>query len=270
VLAAVLAIGHATYIQGAFVALKHLNLEEHLQPISDLSNYKVEEGDIDPRGWTVVGNDGNRIGTVDDLIVDTRAMKVRYLVVDFDRTSGAADDDTALISADDVDLRHDRREVFARRFAAHQRDSGSDIGAYAYQRRAGSGEEQTLTRSEEELHVGKREVSRGEARIGKHVETERVSEPVTRRREEVVVERRPVEAGARGDASLTEDEVRIPLMEEEVVVEKRPVVKEELVVGKRVVEERDTVETELRREEFDIDTDASGVSRDRSGRRDDR
>src|SRR5688572_3050860 len=71
----------ATYIKGEFVALKHLNLEDHMRPISDLSNYKVEEGDIDPRGWTVVGNDGNRIGTVEDLIVDTRAMKVRYLVV---------------------------------------------------------------------------------------------------------------------------------------------------------------------------------------------
>ena len=42
-------------------------------------------------------------------------------------------------------------------------------------------------------------------------------------------------------------------MEEEVVVEKRPVVKEELIVGKRIVEERDTVHAEVRREEFDID-----------------
>ena len=112
----------------------------------------------------------------------------------------------------------------------------------------------TLTRSEEELNIGKREVSRGEARVSKHVETEHVSEPVTRRREEVVIERRPVEADARADATIGESgEIRVPLTEEEVVVEKRPVVKEELVIGKRVVEERDVVETDVRRERFDID-----------------
>jgi uncharacterized protein (TIGR02271 family) len=259
------------------VALKHLNLEDHMQPISDLSNYKVEQGDVDPRGWTVISSDGNRMGTVEDLIVDTRAMKVRYLVVDFDRTSASGSgDETVLLSVDDVDLRHDRREVFARRFTGQQRNLDTDTGAYAYQRRGkmgtehGTGDERTLTRSEEELHIGKREVSRGEARVGKHVETERVSEPVTRRREEVVVERRPVEAGARGDARLSEDEVRIPLTEEELIVEKRPVVKEELVVGKRTVEERDTVETEVRREEFDIDTDASRGPRHRSDRNNER
>ena len=56
----------------------------------------------------------------------------------------------------------------------------------------------------------------------------------------------------------------MPLMEEEVVVEKRPVVKEELVIGRRVVEERDTVEAEVRREKFDIDNSADVESRDQS------
>ena len=113
-------------------------------------------------------------------------------------------------------------------------------------------------------------MSRGEGRVSKHVETEHVSEPVTRRREELVVERRPVEAGARADASISDDEIRVPLMEEELVVEKRPVVKEELVVGKRIVEERDTVEADVRREEFDIDDKTQPGSRDRGARRDER
>jgi len=111
----------------------------------------------------------------------------------------------------------------------------------------------TLTRSEEELNVGKREVRTGEGRISKHVETEHVREPITKRHEELVVERRPVEAGARGDASIHDEEVRVPLKEEEVVVEKRPMVKEELVVGKRMVEERDQVEADVRREKVDIE-----------------
>ena len=128
-------------------------------------------------------------------------------------------------------------------------------------------EEQRLTRSEEELHVGKREVERG-ARVGKRVETEHVREPVTRRREEVFVETRPVEPGARASA-IGEGEIRVPLKEEELVVEKRPVVKEEAVIGKRVVEDREVIEDDLKRERIDIDRGAegSGTIRDERTRR---
>ena len=45
----------------------------------------------------------------------------------------------------------------------------------------------------------------------------------------------------------------MPLTEEEAVVEKRAIVKEELVIGKRVVEEQKTVDADVRREEFDMD-----------------
>lgn len=49
------------------------------------SGYKVADGDPDVRGWEVIGSDGRRIGEVDDLLVDTAAMKVRYLEVRLDR-----------------------------------------------------------------------------------------------------------------------------------------------------------------------------------------
>jgi uncharacterized protein (TIGR02271 family) len=168
------------------------------------------------------------------------------------------------------DVDSSRREVLARRYGAMGFDANS--GAYAYARQSTVERDRTtLTRSEEELHIGKREVARGEVRIGKHVETERVSEPITTRREEVVIERRPVEAGARADASIAEDEIRIPLTEEEVVVEKRPVVKEELVVGKRVVEDQEVVEADVRREEFDVDKNNANIaSGDRGYRRGER
>jgi uncharacterized protein (TIGR02271 family) len=252
-----------------YVAYNAKNYGNQLQSISELRNYTIESGDPDPRGWHVVTSDGNRAGVVEDLLVDTSAMKVRQLVVALDADTSAGGRNRVALNVDDVELREGRREVFARTVSGTPYYAS---GASAAQDHAGTdvdeGEGARLTRSEEELHIGKREVSRGEARVGKHVETERVSEPVTRRREEVVVERRPVEAGARADASISSDEVRIPLTEEELVVEKRPVVKEELVVGKRVVEERDVVETELRREEFDIDTstDKGGRGRGRGNR----
>jgi uncharacterized protein (TIGR02271 family) len=236
------------------------DLEPNLKPLSEVSNYTVEKGDPDPRGFTVVGPDGRQLGTVDDLIIDTAAMKVRYLVVKKSGTEAHRADttDSILLPVADVEVRSSSEQVIARRFTGNERSwMRTSVGSASDQDRA------RLTRSEEELQVGKREVSKGEARVSKHVETEHVSQPVTRRHEEAFIERRPVEAGARGDASISEDELRIPLKEEELVVDKRAAVKEELVVGKRMVEERDTVEADLRREEFDIENTGKSGSRER-------
>ncbi len=54
-------------------------------PLSRLPGYKVADGDPDVRGWEVVAGDGRRIGKVEDLLVDTAAMQVRYLAVALDR-----------------------------------------------------------------------------------------------------------------------------------------------------------------------------------------
>ena len=48
-------------------------------------------------------------------------------------------------------------------------------------------------------------------------------------------------------------EIRIPIIEEEIVVEKRPVVKEEIRLRKNVVEEEEVVEADVRKEEIDIE-----------------
>jgi uncharacterized protein (TIGR02271 family) len=246
------------------------DLGADLRPLGELDSYSIEKGDPDPRGYQVTSHDGRRIGRVEDLIVDTSAMKVRYLLVDLaDDVSASAAGRTILLPTEGVELQDEAGQVIAHGYtgqeAAYTRSAAVSEPTSADRSRVAD-QQRTLLRTEEELHVGKREVSRGEARVGKHVETERVSQPVTRRREELVVERRPVEAGARGSADISEDEIRVPLMEEELVVEKRPVVKEELVVGKRVVAERDTVETDLRREEFDIDPDTPVTSRGRNRR----
>ncbi|HWM92656.1 MAG TPA: PRC-barrel domain-containing protein [Thermoanaerobaculia bacterium] len=53
-------------------------------PLRNLRGYKVAEGDPDVRDWEVVGGDGRRIGTVNDLLVDEAAGKVRYLDIELD------------------------------------------------------------------------------------------------------------------------------------------------------------------------------------------
>ncbi len=124
---------------------------------------------------------------------------------------------------------------------------------------AGDADETRLTRAEEELEIGKRRVQAGEVNVHKHVETEHVTRPVTTRREEVTIERRPISADrASGHGSTAteigdDSEIRIPITEEELVVEKRAVVKEELVIKKHMVTEDETVEADLRKERIDID-----------------
>lgn len=250
-------------------------------PLSRLDDFEVADDSVDVRGWKVTGVAGADIGKVDDLLVDASTMKAHYLVIDLDReltkgTAGIASDDPVLVPVSRARILDDDKRVqldsaggglaSLPRYRGEpvDRDYNEQFKRAEAPGRAASGE-QRVTRSAEELRIGKRKVSAGEATVAKHVETERVKKPVTRTREEVTVERRPVSSTsgtANRRAEIGEDEVRIPLSEEELVVEKRPVVKEELVVGKREVQERDTVETDLRRERVDIEQDAP---RERAG-----
>ena len=59
-------------------------LPTRLVPLCDLPDYRVAEGEPDIRGWEVIGAAHDALGTVQDLIVDPAAEKVRYLVVDHD------------------------------------------------------------------------------------------------------------------------------------------------------------------------------------------
>jgi uncharacterized protein (TIGR02271 family) len=120
-------------------------------------------------------------------------------------------------------------------------------------------DELRVRRSEEELRVGTREQEAGSVNVRKRVRTDRERIEVPTRREEVSVERVPVESEASG-AEIGDDEVRMPVTEEEVVVEKRPVVKEEIRIRKDVVEDTETVEENVRREEIEIvdDTERGG------------
>ena len=93
---------------------------------------------------------------------------------------------------------------------------------------------------------------KGEVRVSKHVETDHVKQNVPLQREEVHIERRPVERAVGSAAELRNDEIVVPVMEEEAVVEKRLVVKEEIVISKAPVTTQRVVEADVRREEVDV------------------
>lgn len=62
-----------------------------LVPMDD-ADVEMAENEPDPRGWDVIAADGRKIGEVDELLVDTAAMKVRYLDVDVDEDELHLDD----------------------------------------------------------------------------------------------------------------------------------------------------------------------------------
>jgi uncharacterized protein (TIGR02271 family) len=105
----------------------------------------------------------------------------------------------------------------------------------------------------EVLRVHKERVDRGEVRLRKEVitETQTVQVPVTR--EELVVERRPADQATSPAGSIGESEIRIPLSEERAAVDTSTVVREEVAVGKKPIQEVRDLTGEVRREELVVE-----------------
>src|SRR5262245_49092316 len=64
--------------------------ESRLAPMSQLDDYEVASGHPDVRGWVVVSSDNRTLGSVRELIIDTRALRTRYLEVMLDRSAAGA------------------------------------------------------------------------------------------------------------------------------------------------------------------------------------
>jgi len=105
----------------------------------------------------------------------------------------------------------------------------------------------------EMLRTYKDRVQRGEVRLRKEVVTDNQTIDVPVSREEIVIERTPGRGDARGGEIGTGEEIRVPLSEERVRVEKQPIVNEEVRVGKRQVQSNRQVSDEVRHEELRVD-----------------
>lgn len=232
----------------------------NLSPVSRLNDFTLSSRDTDVRGCQVIANDGKNIGNVEDLLIDNSSRRVRYLVVSLDRGmfSGSGHSGQVLVPAEEARVDNNNR-VLLNSFSSREASSlpAFDFGSFqgqqgSYQEnRMGSEREARLTLSEEELAVGKRQVAAGEVGVTKHVETEHVQQSVPVMREEVTVERRPA-TGMSSEARIEEGEIHVPLSREEVIVEKRVVPKEELVIKKHQVQDQERVEADVRRERAEV------------------
>ncbi|HVH13188.1 MAG TPA: PRC-barrel domain-containing protein, partial [Longimicrobium sp.] len=83
-----------------------------LVPLRQARDFRLPKTAPNMRGWTVFGEDHERVGVVEDLIVDPEAMKVRYLDVDM---------------ADDLFLLREDRHVLIPMEAVELRERGEDV-----------------------------------------------------------------------------------------------------------------------------------------------
>jgi uncharacterized protein (TIGR02271 family) len=234
-------------------------------------------------GHTAAGPDGDKIGKIADIYLDEATGQPEWLAVrtgrfgtkvsfvplegsalqgdelrvafSKDQVKGApnAEPDGALSQEEEARLyQHYGLEYSEAPSPSGLPTGDSDPGAQPT--------DDAMTRSEEELQVGKASRPAGRVRLRKWVETEPVSQTVPVAHEEVRVEREPVTSAnldqAMSGAEISEAEHEVTLLEEDVVAAKQAVPKERVRLEKEVVTNEERVEAELRKERIDVEGDA--------------
>jgi len=246
------------------------------------------------RGRDAVDANGGRLGKVDEIYLDTETEQPEWLAVKLGRFGGnltfipiaeASDEggqvrvpyersqiEAAPNASADGELSQEEEAALYRHYGLDYTERTSDSGLPS----GGPGGDPTpqgapgvvgndvsgvetdnaMTRSEEEVRVGTRQVQTGRARLRKHVVTEPVHTQVTTRRDEVRVEREPITdanlGAATSGADLSEEEHEVVLTAEEAVVDKSVVPKERVRLDKDTIAEQQTVQTDVRKEQIDL------------------
>jgi uncharacterized protein (TIGR02271 family) len=225
-------------------------------------------------GWQIVGSDGENIGTVASVEEDHFVLSEgfffpseRYIPAMAVR---AVEEGTVLLSVtkDEIDARGwNTPEAIRMEQAAPQPEQ-----AHTVPEPREAADEAHLEMREEELHVEKRTVQSGEVDVSKDVVTEHEEIDVPRRHEEVEIDYRPSATHRPAEGQIGEDEeIRVPLHEEQVNVEKETVVSGEVDISKREVEETEHVSEEVRKERLRVeregDVDIKGGNPDENRNR---
>lgn len=122
-----------------------------------------------------------------------------------------------------------------------------------------AGDDASMVRSEERMHVGTERRESGRARLRKYVVTEQQEQTVPVRHEEVRVEREPITEAGRGAAAsattISEEEREVTLHEERPVTEIETVPVERVRMTTEEITEEQTVRGEVRKERIEAETD---------------
>lgn len=123
-----------------------------------------------------------------------------------------------------------------------------------------TGDQEVIPVTEEELQIGKRDVSHGRVRVRSYTVETPVSEDVSLRDERVSIERRPVDRAVSGSDAVFQDRtIEVEERGEEAVVSKEARVTEELVIDKDVSERTQRVSDTVRRTEVEIEDERTDI-----------
>jgi uncharacterized protein (TIGR02271 family) len=248
------------------------------------------------RGSSAVDGDGEKIGTIEEIYMDTETGKPEWLAVKTGilgmklsfvpiAEAGEAGGEVRVPYAKqqvkdapnaepDGELSQEEEASLYRHYGLDYSEARSDSGlpegdggqqaerGPVGRDTSGPTTDDAMTRSEEELRVGKTSRERGRARLRKYVVTEQVQQTVPVQREEVRLEREPITDANLGDATsgpaISDEEHEVVLHEEEVVTEKRAVPKERVRMDKQTVTADQTVSEQVRKEQIEAEGDTPG------------
>ena len=254
----------------------------------------------DLNGFEAYGSDGEKLGSIDDVIANEGTMKPVYLVVD---NGGFLHfGDKFVVPMGEVQrVDDDQERIYFKTLTKQTLESGSypryddswwdrndyqnwnqherDVArSYEPNRQAGAQVDYShalyqrpregarrLQLMEERLKVNKQREQAGTVRLGKRIteHTETVNVPV--REERVVIERTPGSGQPAAGRELREGEtVEVPVTRERVEVTKQPVVAEEVNVRKETTERTHQAQETVRKEELAVD-DRGGLARTDGG-----
>jgi uncharacterized protein (TIGR02271 family) len=119
-----------------------------------------------------------------------------------------------------------------------------------------------MTRSEEQLKVGKETVPIGQVTLNKYVTTEHAQTSVPVKKEAVVVEREPIDSTNMNKAlsgpDIKENSYSVPLFEERVEAIKETVPIERIRLRKVEEHQSEKVEADIRKEHIDLIDNTAG------------
>jgi stress response protein YsnF len=199
----------------------------------EMSRVRLDE----MRGAPVYDSTGDKIGKVEEIFYDQQSRIPEWVGIGTGMfgtkrvlvpVEGAQVTEDGLLVAYDKDRVKDSPDIDEDEISAECESElrsyyGLQNGASQTQRRRPAvDEDQAITRSEEEIEVGKRSEQAGTARLRKWVETEPVALDVELRREVARVTREPIDEPV-GDHDFSEQEIEVPLHEEKPVVQKQSV-----------------------------------------------
>lgn len=238
--------------------------------LKDLESWQLAGEEPDPRGFELIGRDGEKIGTIEDFLASPSTRTAYFVIVN---TGGWFDDRRFAVPL--AEMRFHPKEMRAYgpftqeqfRSAPEYREGHADWGQYyTYWHGRRSGEwregkptEVRIPEVEETAEVHKERREAGYVTLSKRVETEtqHISEPVMHTR--VVAETREVPAGEAytpdpNVRTLREGEtLRVPIVEEELKVEKQPRVRREVVLRTEAETHQEERDVELRRERVEVE-----------------